>query len=58
MSTSYIISGLIFLFGLYMLFKREGFLPNSNVNAPCPPGYEHTNAGDCKVINSKHDGRA
>jgi len=40
-----------------MFIRREGFLPNSNVNASCPQGYEQTNSGDCRLSSDKHDGR-
>ena len=57
MNLSHILMGLLFLVGLYMFMKREHFLPNTNVNAPCPQGYEQTNSGDCRLISDKHDGR-
>lgn len=57
MNFSQVFMVLLFLLGLYMFVRREGFLPNSNVNSPCPTGYEHTNSGDCRMVSDKHDGR-
>jgi len=57
MNLSYLFGVLLFVVGLYMFIRREGFLPNSNVNASCPQGYEQTNSGDCRLSSDKHDGR-
>ena len=48
---------LFFALAVYMLWKRENFMPNTNVNAPCPTGYSQTKTGDCKMTTDIHDPR-
>jgi hypothetical protein len=47
----------LFVVGLYLLWKRENFSPNTNVSAKCPKGYENTPSGDCKLKTDVHDPR-
>jgi len=50
---------------LYMLYRREGFYPDSGGVQPCPgdhistsgPKFIHTSSGDCKLSTHVHDPR-
>lgn len=57
MNLSWVLTFFFGLVGVYMLWKREHFSPNTNVPAPCPKGYINTPSGDCKVESDIHDPR-
>lgn len=56
---------LIFAIGLYMMYRREGFMPDSRGLQPCPgdhistsgPKFVRTPSGDCKLSTDVHDPR-
>ena len=54
----------LFVLALYMLMRREGFMPDSRGTHPCPgdhipggPKYIHTTSGDCKLSTDVHNPR-
>jgi hypothetical protein len=62
---SWMFALLIFAIGLYMMYRREGFMPDSRGLQPCPgdhistsgPKFVRTPSGDCKLSTDVHDPR-
>ena len=57
MNLSWVLTLFFALIGVYMLWKREHFLPDTKSDSPCPPRYVKTSSGDCKLDSDNYDTR-